>query len=268
MTTDAPLLTVDSVHKTFRLGGGKVTKAVQDISVSVAAGESLGIVGESGSGKSTLASIICGLLRPDSGSVTIAGREVYKHRSVDRQLWRDVQMIFQDPYTSLNPAMSIGEIIAEPLRLWHGVGKAEAKARVPELLERVGMDPAAGDSRTSQLSGGQRQRISIARALAVAPKLMVFDESVSALDVSVQAQILELLRDLKQDIGLSYIFISHDIGVIRLVSDRVLVMNRGQAMEICPTDQLTVDKVQTEYTRTLLSAVPRIAVPHAGAVQV
>lgn len=255
-------MTVDAVSKTF--GRSRSTRrragttAVDGVSLAVARGESIGIVGESGSGKSTLANIVCGLRRPDEGTVTVDGVDVYARRAVDRSLWRSVQMVFQDPYTSLNPTMTIGQSVAEPLRLWHGMARKDAEARADELLAQVGMDPDASGGSPSTLSGGQRQRVSIARALAVSPKLIVFDESVSALDVSVQAQILELVRDLKKDIGLSYIFISHDIGVIRLVSDRVLVMHDGRVVEECAAEDLHHEDVRDPYTKKLLGAVPRL----------
>ncbi|MFI0370761.1 ABC transporter ATP-binding protein [Actinomadura sp. 1N219] len=258
------LLEVEAVTKTFRTGGwprrGKPVVAVDGVGLSMAAGESLGVVGESGSGKSTLAGIICGLTRPDSGRVRIAGRDIHAGRRVDREVWRTVQMVFQDPYTSLNPYMSVEEIVAEPLRLWRELPAAEARRRAVEILDRVGLGSQVASRRPSSLSGGQRQRASIARALAVSPELMVLDESVSALDVSVQAQILQLLLELKQEEGLSYLLISHDISVIRLVCDRVLVMNKGAVVEECTAAGLTADAVQHPYTRRLLSAVPELAV--------
>lgn len=258
------LLEVESVTKTFRTGGrprrGSPVTAVSGVGLTMAAGESLGVVGESGSGKSTLAGIICGLVRPDSGRVRIAGRDIHAGRRFDREVWRTVQMVFQDPYTSLNPYMTVDEIVAEPLRLWRDMPAAQARERATEILDRVGLGTQVASRRPSSLSGGQRQRASIARALAVAPELMVLDESVSALDVSVQAQILQLLLELKREEGLAHLLISHDISVIRLVCDRVLVMNKGEVVEECTADGLTEDAAQHPYTRRLLSAVPELSV--------
>ncbi|WP_067168557.1 ABC transporter ATP-binding protein [Microtetraspora niveoalba] len=262
------LVEVESVTKTYRLGGRLARKpptvAVGGVSVAIAAGESVGVVGESGSGKSTLAGIICGLVRPDSGSVRVAGREVYARRGLDRTIWRTVQMVFQDPYTSLNPAMTVAEIVAEPSRLWHGMDRREADRRALELLDRVGLSAGAAQSRPDSLSGGQRQRASIARALAVSPSLVVLDESVSALDVSVQAQILQLLLDLRRENDLAYMLISHDISVIRLVCDRILVMNGGEVVEELLSAGLTEEAARHPYTRRLLSAVPTMAVDRQG----
>ncbi|MFI0352619.1 ABC transporter ATP-binding protein [Actinomadura sp. 9N407] len=258
------LLEVESVTKTFRTGGwprrGTPTVAVDKVGLTIAAGESLGVVGESGSGKSTLAGVICGLTRPDSGRVRIAGRDIHARRRFDPEVWRTVQMVFQDPYTSLNPYMTVEEIVAEPLRLWGKLPAAQARRRATEILDRVGLGSQVAGRRPSSLSGGQRQRASIARALAVSPELMVLDESVSALDVSVQAQILQLLLELKQEEGLAYLLISHDISVIRLVCDRVLVMNKGEVVEECTAAGLTQDAAQHPYTRRLLSAVPELKV--------
>ncbi|GAA3724757.1 peptide/nickel transport system ATP-binding protein [Spinactinospora alkalitolerans] len=258
-----PLVEVESVRKAFPTGSwprrGEPTVAVDDVSFQVVAGESLGIVGESGSGKSTLAGVICGLTKPDSGRVRVKGREIHAGRRFDRTVWRSVQMVFQDPYTSLNPSMTIEEIVAEPLRLWHGVAAPVARRRAGEILDRVGLSATAARRRAGGLSGGQRQRASIARALAVSPEVIVLDESVSALDVSVQAQILELLLELKRDTGLTYLLISHDISVIRVVCSRVLVMRRGQVVEECPAEDLTAEGATHEYTRRLLSAVPMLS---------
>ena len=257
--TESALLEVDQVTQTY--GSGRWIRqnrrtAVSEVSLRVESGESVGIVGESGSGKSTLAKMICGLLRPDSGQVRLAGRDVYRRRRVDREIWRTVQMVFQDPYSSLNPAMQVGEIVAEPIRRWHRASSADAAARAADVLTRVGLDPDLTGHRVTRLSGGQRQRVSIARALAAEPQLLVFDESVSALDVSVQAQILELLHRLRLETGLTYIFISHDIGVIRLISDRVLVMKDGEVVEARSAEELTVAAVSHPYTQRLLAAVP------------
>lgn len=258
-----PLIEVDAVHKAFPTGSwprrGTPTVAIDDVSFDVAAGDSVGIVGESGSGKSTLAGVICGLMAPDAGRVRVKGRDIHSGRRFDRTVWRSVQMVFQDPYTSLNPAMTIEETVSEPFRLWHGTAAQEARRRAREMLERVGLSSAAAGSRPKGLSGGQLQRASIARALAVSPEVLVLDESVSALDVSVQAQILELLLELKRDTGLTYLLISHDISVIRLVCDRVLVMREGRVVEECTAANLTPEGAEHEYTRHLLSAVPLLS---------
>lgn len=258
-----PLIEVEALHKTFTTGSwprrGTPTVAIDDVSFQVAAGESVGIVGESGSGKSTLASTVCGLLKPDSGRVLVKGQQIHAGRGFDRSVWRNVQMVFQDPYTSLNPAMTIEETVAEPLRLWHRMTAPEARRRVEEILDLVGLTSTAAGRRPRGLSGGQLQRASIARALAVSPEVLVLDESVSALDVSVQAQILELLLELKRDTGLAYLLISHDISVIRLVCDRVMVMRHGRVVEECTAASLTPEGAAHEYTRRLLSAVPLLS---------
>ncbi len=256
------LVEVESVTKTYRTGNGlrrgTPTVAVDGVSLRIAQGEWVGVVGESGSGKSTLAGIVCGVVRPDSGSVRVAGQEMYARRGMDRIIWKTVQMVFQDPYTSLNPAMTITEIVAEPLRLWHGVDRREADRQAMALLDQVGLSSAVAGRRPGGLSGGQRQRASIARALAVSPSLIVLDESVSALDVSVQAQILQLLLDLKRERDLAYLLISHDISVIRLVCDRILVMNKGEVVDEHSAASLTEETADHPYTRRLLSAVPRM----------
>lgn len=257
----AHLLEVENVSKTFghaswRRKDSRIA-AVSEVSLRVDVGESVGIVGESGSGKSTLANMICGLVRADQGRIRLAGEDVHAGRKVNRNIWRTVQMVFQDPYSSLNPAMTVGDTLAEPMRLWHGIPREESATRSRELLDRVGLDPTLAPVRVTRLSGGQRQRVSIARALAVEPRLMVFDESVSALDVSVQAQVLELLHELRRDTGMAYMFISHDLGVIRLISERVVVMKDGKVVEECTSGDLAIDTVQHPYTRRLLSAVPR-----------
>jgi peptide/nickel transport system ATP-binding protein len=256
-------LEVEGVSRTFGQIGWRRKRAgvaaVSEVSMYVDVGESVGIVGESGSGKSTLANMVCGLLRPDSGSIRLDGKDVHAGRKVNRSIWRNVQLVFQDPYSSLNPAMTVGETLAEPMRLWHGTARNEALRQARDLLDRVGLDPDLASVSVTRLSGGQRQRVSIGRALAVQPRLMVFDESVSALDVSVQAQVLELLHNLRRDTGMAYVFISHDIGVIRLISDRVVVMKEGEIVEACAATDLSVGTVAHTYTKRLLAAVPRVS---------
>jgi oligopeptide transport system ATP-binding protein len=231
-------------------------RAVDGVSFSVAKGETLGLVGESGSGKSTLARAVLQLLKPTSGSVRFEGDEIAGlSRRAMRPLRCQMQMIFQDPYASLNPRKRVGQIVAEPLRL-QGVAKGGALRReVQELLERVGLSPEHYDRFPHEFSGGQRQRIGIARALALGPKLIVADEPVSALDVSIRAQIVNLLADLQDELGLTYIFVAHDIGIVRHVSDRIAVMHEGKLVEQGPADQVC-ERPQDAYTKTLLGAVP------------
>lgn len=252
-----PLITVNGVSKTFGRGS-TATHAVDDVSFSIRPGESVGLVGESGSGKSTTAGMVCGLSRPDSGSVEILGRST-SNRGSQRWAWRHVQMVFQDPYTSLNPWVSVRQNIMEPLRHWRGMSTGEAYAAAGEILVDVGL---AGfeDRRVTSLSGGQRQRASIGRALAVNPEVLVLDESVSALDVSVQAQVLSLFLKLQRERNLAYLLVSHDLGVIQLVCERVLIMKSGKIVEECAAEDLTVDRVTTDYARELLSAAPSL--PH------
>jgi peptide/nickel transport system ATP-binding protein len=231
-------------------------RAVDGVSFSVAKGETLGLVGESGSGKSTLSRAVLGLLAPTSGSVRFEGREIVGlSRRQMRPLRPEMQMVFQDPYASLNPRRRVGQIVGEPLRIQGRASGAELRGRVRELLERVGLSAEHLDRYPHEFSGGQRQRIGIARALAPRPKLIVADEPVSALDVSIRAQILDLLADLQEEFGLAYVFVAHDIGVVRHVSDRIAVMHEGKIVEQGPADQVCEQPVDP-YTRALLAAVP------------
>ena len=230
-------------------------KAVDGVSFSVKKGETLGLVGESGCGKSTTGKAILQLNRPTGGSVEFEDTDLtqVKGRSL-RQFRRRMQMIFQDPYASLNPRMSVGSIVSEPLRI-HGLAKGQRKERVEELLQTVGLNPYFSSRYPHEFSGGQRQRIGIARALAVEPEFIVCDEPVSALDVSIQAQIINLLQDLQEEFGLTYLFIAHDLSVVRHISDRVAVMYLGHIMELTDRDSIFENPLHP-YTKALLSAVP------------
>jgi oligopeptide/dipeptide ABC transporter ATP-binding protein len=233
-----------------------VLTAVDGVSFSLEAGETLAVVGESGSGKSTLGRLVLRLIDPTAGRIRFDGRDVtaLKEREL-RPLRRNAQLIFQDPYASLNPRMTVGQILAEPLAL-HGIVPPSRRAeRVNELLRLVGLEPRMISRYPHEFSGGQRQRIAIARALAVEPKLIVCDEPVSALDVSIRAQVINLLRDLQQRLGLSYIFISHDLAVVKHIADRIAVMHLGRIVEIGPNSTLFANP-RHPYSRALLSAIP------------
>jgi len=268
--TGDELLVVDGVKKHFPITRGIIfqkeiasVKAVDGVSFSIKSGETLGIVGESGCGKSTLARCIVRLLETTDGRIWFEGRDITKlSRTNMRPIRREMTMIFQDPYASLNPRKRVGFIIAEPLEV-HSLGTdKEVKTRVQELLEVVGLNPEHYNRFPHEFSGGQRQRIGVARALAVNPKLIVCDEPVSALDVSVQAQILNLLKDLQDDFGLTYVFIAHDLNVVRHISDRVMVMYLGKVAEVADRQQLYAEP-KHPYTGALLSAIP-IANPELG----
>lgn len=245
---------------TLRKGWGvehNFVHAVSDVSLDIRKGESFGIVGESGSGKSTLARLILGLEHPTGGSIALDGREVSALTGgARRDYWKQVQIIFQDPFSSLNPRMRIGEILAEPIRNF-GLATSNVAARVEELLKLVGLPPTAGNRYPHELSGGQRQRIAIAAAIAVEPQLILADEAVSALDVSVQAQIINLLSDLKQQFGLTFIFITHDLNLSSYFCDRIAVLYLGQVMELCSSEVL-LERPVHPYTQALISAVPAV----------
>jgi oligopeptide/dipeptide ABC transporter ATP-binding protein len=251
------LLTVDNLSKIYRGAHGAEVHAVSDVSFAIAEGEVLGVVGESGCGKSTLGRSILKLIEPSAGRVSFAGRDITTlNRHAMKPVRRDLQIIFQDPFGALNPRHKVGTIIGEPLVV-HGLGdRATRAARVAELLRIVGLPEDAAGRFAHEFSGGQRQRIAIARALALEPKLIVADEAVSALDVSIQSQIINLIADLRKRLGLAIMFISHDLSVIRHVSDRIAVMYLGRIVEIGPADEI-MDAPKHPYTQALLSAIPR-----------
>jgi peptide/nickel transport system ATP-binding protein len=255
------LLEVTDLVKHFQVKGvfGREVdrvRAVDGVSFEVRQGETLGLVGESGSGKSTLCRAVLQLLKPTSGSVRFEGREIAGlSRRAMRPLRREMQMIFQDPQASLNPRKRVGQIVGYPLKLQGAASGSELRRRVQDLLERVGLSPEHYDRFPEEFSGGQQQRIGIARALALRPKLIVADEPVSALDVSIRAQIVNLLDDLQDEFGLAYLFVAHDIGVVRHVSDRIAVMHNGKIVEQGSADQVC-ERPKDPYTRQLLAAVP------------
>ena len=263
MSSNGALLEVRDLTKHFPVKKGILfdrtvgqVKAVDGVSFDIQEGETLGLVGESGSGKSTTGYCILQLLRPSSGSVRFQGRELTETKGEDlRRIRREMQIVFQDPYASLDPRMTVGTIVGEPLVV-HRVGSRRSRTEtVRRLLEVVGFNPHFTNRYPHEFSGGQRQRIGIARALALSPKLIICDEPVSALDVSIQAQILNLLRDLQQEFGLTYLFIAHDLAVVRAMSDRIAVMNQGKLVELGPAEEVYRNP-REEYTQALLSAVP------------
>ncbi len=263
MTSGDPLVEVTDLVKHFPIKAGLLidreidqVRAVDGISFSVTSGQTLGLVGESGSGKSTACRALLQLLQPTSGSVRFEGQEIAGlSRRQMRPLRRQMQMIFQDPYASLNPRQRIGQIVGSPLKLQGIASGSELRKQVQELLERVGLSPEHYDRYPHEFSGGQRQRIGIARAIALKPKLIVADEPVSALDVSIQAQIVNLLDDLQDELGLTYVFVAHDIGVVRHISDRIAVMHDGKIVEQGTADQVCEHPTDA-YTKKLLAAVP------------
>ena len=257
------MLAVKDLHKHFPVKKGLLiertvdhVKAVDGVSFEIDEGETLGLVGESGSGKSTTGYCVLQLLKPTSGSIEFLGKELTELGREDlRRMRREMQIVFQDPYSSLDPRMTVGDIVGEPLVV-HSIGTRRTRtARVRELLDVVGFNPEFTNRYPHEFSGGQRQRIGIARALALSPKLIVCDEPVSAFDVSIQAQILNLLKDLQGEFGLTYLFIAHDLAVVRAMSDRIAVMNRGKLIELGPAEEV-YSQPKEAYTQALLSAVP------------
>ncbi len=258
-----PLLECINLRKHFPVKQGRfdpqpaLLKAVDGVNLAVHEGETVGLVGESGCGKSTLARLVVGLYKPTSGDIRLEGKSLWSGKPASSfTLARKIQMVFQDPYSSLDPRMTIGATIREPLDI-HGLGNTkERRTRVLELLQRVGLDPDHARRYPHEFSGGQRQRVAIARALALNPKIVVCDEPVSALDVSIQAQVLNLLGDLQTEFNLAYLFISHDLAVVSHVSDRAAVMYLGRLVELAPADQLYKDPAHP-YAKVLLDAVPK-----------
>jgi oligopeptide/dipeptide ABC transporter ATP-binding protein len=252
----SPLLQVRGLQMHFPVGGGRVVRAVDDLSLDVGHGEVVGVVGESGSGKTTAGRAILRLLEPTGGSIHFDGTDItHLGRAAMRPFRRRMQIVFQDPYASLNPRRRVRDVIGEALVI-HGIGThRDRRERVTALLEKVGLPVDAMDRYPHEFSGGQRQRIGIARALAVEPDFIVADEPVSALDVSVQAQVVNLLQDLQRDLGLAILFIAHDLAVVHYISDRVVVVYLGRVMEIAPSDTLYRDP-RHPYTLALLDAAP------------
>jgi ABC-type oligopeptide transport system ATPase subunit len=263
MSAPEPLLAVEDLRKEFPVRSGfliervtRTVKAVDGISFSIPEGHTLGLVGESGSGKSTTGYCVLQLLKPTAGSVRFKGQELTTLGGGElRRLRRDMQIVFQDPYSSLDPRMTVGDIVSEPLEI-HGIGsRRDRRGRVRELLDVVGFNPDFENRYPHEFSGGQRQRIGVARALALNPDLIVCDEPVSALDVSIQAQILNLLKDLQRDFALTYLFISHDLAVVRSMSDEIAVMKDGKIVESGAADEV-YERPKEAYTKALLAAVP------------
>jgi peptide/nickel transport system ATP-binding protein len=261
-TQTGPLLEVKNLRKYFPIRGGIFSrvvanvKAVEDVSFNVQRGEVVGLVGESGSGKTTVGRSILRLIEPTAGEVIFDGVDVTKlSKAHMREYRKRMQIIFQDPFASLNPRMSVGDIIGEAMTIHNLARGKEREQRVAQLLERVGLSPSHMRRYPHEFSGGQRQRIGIARALAVNPQFIVADEPVSALDVSIQAQVVNLLQDLKEELGLTLLFIAHDLGVVEYISDHVIVMYLGRIMEIAPSKDLYANPIHP-YTEALLSAVP------------
>ena len=264
-----PIIFLDDIRVTFKTRTGSIlhpnkVQAVRGLTLKLMPGQTLGIVGESGCGKSTSANVMCGLQQPTSGRVFFKGKDVTKRTAAERRLiGRVISVVFQDPATALNARMSVHDQLMDPLVV-HKIGdKASREARVQELIEMVGLPGSVLDALPGQLSGGQRQRVAIARALSLKPDAIIADEPTSALDVSVRAQILNLLMDLKRDLGLSMVFISHDIQTVRYISDRIIVMNAGVAVENGTAEEV-FSNPKDEYTKLLLGAAPSLLHPELG----
>jgi peptide/nickel transport system ATP-binding protein len=259
MTTTEPLLEIRGLTVRYRRAGRRrppAAPALDSVDLELAAGQTLSVVGESGSGKSTLGNAILGVVRPTAGTIQFAGQDITHASSARRRaLTRDIQAVFQNPQASLNPVRTVGQALEEPLIAHRAITRVQRRAEAAAALERVGLDAAAAARYPGHLSGGQLQRIAIARALMLAPRLLICDEAVSALDLSIQAQILNLLRQLQRELGLAYLFISHDLAVVRHVSDRVAVLYRGRLMETGAAADIC-ERPAHPYTRALLAAAP------------
>lgn len=272
-STDAtPIIFLDNISVDFKTRTGSfmhptIVHAVRDLTIKLMPGETIGIVGESGCGKSTTANVMCGLQSPTKGKVFFKGKDVTHRTAADRKtIGRVISVVFQDPATALNARMTISDQLMDPMKV-HNVGTPkEREARVRELIRMVGLPESSLDALPGQLSGGQRQRVAIARALSLKPDAIIADEPTSALDVSVRAQILNLLMDLKKELGLAMVFISHDIQTVRYISDRVIVMNKGQMVETGPTKDI-MSNPQDDYTKLLLGAAPSLLHPDESVLE-
>lgn len=272
-STDAtPIIFLDNISVDFKTRTGSfmhptIVHAVKDLTIKLMPGETIGIVGESGCGKSTTANVMCGLQSPTKGKVFFKGKDVTHRTAADRKtIGRVISVVFQDPATALNARMTISDQLMDPMKV-HNVGtQKERETRVCELIGMVGLPESSLDALPGQLSGGQRQRVAIARALSLKPDAIIADEPTSALDVSVRAQILNLLMDLKKELGLAMVFISHDIQTVRYISDRVIVMNKGQMVETGPTKDI-MSNPQDDYTKLLLGAAPSLLHPDASVLE-
>lgn len=249
------LIKASNLSKHFYFKNGKLFKAVNNVSLEIFKGETLGLVGESGSGKSTLGRMITGIYEPDSGSVLYKDKKILDMKR--KELAKVSQTIFQNPYASLNPRMTVAEIVAEGLKLHFKMSKSEIENKVIGLLRKVGLHSEHASRFPHEFSGGQRQRIGIARALAISPEFIVCDEPISALDVSVQSQIVNLLKKLQKEENLTYLFISHDLSMVRYISDRIAVMLKGKIVELGPSDEVCFNPIHP-YTKSLLNAVPKV----------
>ncbi|MDO1605831.1 ATP-binding cassette domain-containing protein [Lactobacillus sp. YT155] len=260
MTKKKAIIEISHLNQFFNVGKANEVKAVNDVSLEIYEGETLGLVGESGSGKSTTGRSILRLYTPTSGDITFDGTNIAKLKNGSKDMLkfrRNIQMIFQDPYASLNPRMKVKDIIAEGLDI-HGLvsSKQERDTKVNELLQEVGLNPDHATRYPHEFSGGQRQRIGIARALAVDPKVIVADEAISALDVSIQAQVVNLMQDIQEKKGITYLFIAHDLSMVKYISDRIAVMQRGRIVELSTAEEIYENPLHP-YTKSLLSAIPQ-----------
>lgn len=252
-----PLIKVENLSKHFQISRHETLKAVEDVSFDIYEGETVGLVGESGCGKSTTGRCMVKLYKPTSGKVLYNGKDIFSENNAREKLeyCKNTQMIFQNPYSSLNPRMTVKDIIGEGIRLHENIGNKELDERIEELLKAVGLNRDHMSRFSHEFSGGQRQRIGIARALSVNPKFIVCDEPISALDVSIQAQVLNMLKKLQKERNLTYLFIAHDLSVVKYISDKVIVMYLGMIMEQCPAEELYRNPLHP-YTKALLSAIP------------